>query len=143
MSASALSNSSSPERICLGNLMKEIDQDSPREDSKDETAYKTLGEQKLSLDSVYPFSSKAKSLFSPNITPGNINNINTINNSCIYNITSILAAFSSQKSTITLQKKLAEMSKEDLEDIIKEMKGYFSSIIKNKNFTKVFANSFR
>ena len=133
MSASALSNSSSPERICLGNLMKEIDQDSPREDSKDETAYKTLGEQKLSLDSVYPFSSKAKSLFSPNITPGNINNINTINNSCIYNITSILAAFSSQKSTITLQKKLAEMSKEDLEDIIKEMKGYFSSIIKNKN----------
>ena len=133
MSASALSNSSSPERICLGNLMKEIDQDSPREDSKDETAYKTLGEQKLSLDSVYPFSSKAKSLFSPNITPGNINNINTINNSCIYNITSILAAFSSQKSTITLQKKLAEMPKEDLEDIIKEMKGYFSSIIKNKN----------
>ena len=133
MSASALSNSSSPERVCLGNLMKEIDQDSPREDSKDETAYKTLGEQKLSLDSIYPFSSKAKSLFSPNITPGNINNINTINNSCIYNITSILAAFSSQKSTITLQKKLAEMSKEDLEDIIKEMKGYFSSIIKNKN----------
>jgi hypothetical protein len=44
-----------------------------------------------------------------------------------------LSAFSSQKSTINLQKKLAEMSKEDLEDIIKEMKGYFSSIIKNKN----------
>ena len=41
MSVSASSHSSSPERKCLGGLMKEIDQDSPREDSKDETAYKT------------------------------------------------------------------------------------------------------
>ena len=65
MSVSASSHSSSPERKCLGGLMKDIDQDSPRDESKDETAYKTLGEQKLSLDSIYPFSSCSNSLFSP------------------------------------------------------------------------------
>ena len=75
MSVSAISNSSSPERKCLGgSLLKEID--SPRDDSKDETAYKTLGEQKLSLDSIYPFSSKEKK----------ITNINTINNNNNLNI---------------------------------------------------------
>ena len=130
MSVSAISNSSSPERKCLGgSLLKEID--SPRDDSKDETAYKTLGEQKLSLDSIYPFSSKEKKITNIN-TINNNNNLN-INNYYIYNISSILAAFSSQKSTMILQKKLQEMSKEDLDKIIQEMKGYLSAIIKNKN----------
>ena len=130
MSVSAISNSSSPERKCLGgSLLKEID--SPRDDSKDETAYKTLGEQKLSLDSIYPFSSKEKKITNIN-TINNNNNLN-INNFYIYNISSILAAFSSQKSTMILQKKLQEMSKEDLDKIIQEMKGYLSAIIKNKN----------
>ena len=55
----------SPER-CLGGLLKDIDKElSPREldfDSKDETSYKTSVEQKLSLDSIYSFTSKS-SLF--------------------------------------------------------------------------------
>ena len=127
MSVSASSHSSSPERKCLGGLMKEIDQDSPRDDSKDETAYKTLGEQKLSLDSIYPFSSNSNSLFSANIKK------EKINNSPVYNLTTILSAFGSQKTTIILQKSLPDMSKEDLDGIIKEMKGYYSAIIKNKN----------
>jgi len=127
MSVSASSHSSSPERKCLGGLMKEIDQDSPREDSKDETAYKTLGEQKLSLDSIYPFSSNSNSLFSPNIKQ------KKDNNSPVFNINTILSAFGSQKTTIILQKSLPDMSKEDLDGIIKEMKGYYSAIIKNKN----------
>ena len=127
MSVSASSHSSSPERKCLGGLMKEIDQDSPREDSKDETAYKTLGEQKLSLDSIYPFSSNSNSLFSPNIKQ------KKDNNSPVFNINTILSAFGSQKTTIILQKSLPDMSKEDLDGIIKEMKGYYSVIIKNKN----------
>ena len=58
------------ERYCLGGLMKDIDKDlSPREydfDSKDETSYKTLGEQKLSLDSLYSLNSQ-KLLFSPSL----------------------------------------------------------------------------
>ena len=128
MSVSASSNSSSPERKCLGGLMKEIDKDSPREDSKDETAYKTLGEQKLSLDSIYPFSSNSKSLFSPNIIQEE-----QPNNQPVYNLTTILSAFGSQKTTRILQKSLPDMTKEDLDGIIKEMKGFYSSIIRSKN----------
>ena len=66
----SVSSTSSPERYCLGGLMKDIDKElSPREydfDSKDETSYKTLGEQKLSLDSFYSFKSK-RTLFSPTL----------------------------------------------------------------------------
>ena len=125
VSVSSHSNSSSPERKCLGGLMKDIDGDSPREDSKDETAYKTLSEQKLSLDSVYPLENIEKKL--------NINNSNNSTNSPIFNLSTIISAFKSQKTTIILQKSLNDMSKENLDGIIQEMKGYFSAIIKNKN----------
>ena len=121
-SVSSHSNSSSPERKCLGGLMKDIEEELPREDSKDETAYKTLSEQKLSLDSIYPYENAKNKL----------NNISTINTP-IFNLSMILAAFNSQKTTIILQKSLNEMSQENLEGIIREMKGYFSAIIKNKN----------
>ena len=64
----SISSSSSPERYCLGGLMKDLDKDlSPRDydfDSKDETSYKTFSDQKLSLDAFYSFTSK-KYLFSP------------------------------------------------------------------------------
>ena len=121
-SVSSHSNSSSPERKCLGGLMKDIEEELPREDSKDETAYKTLSEQKLSLDSIYPYENAKNKL----------NNISTIDTP-IFNLSMILAAFNSQKTTIILQKSLNEMSQENLEGIIREMKGYFSAIIKNKN----------
>ena len=127
MSVSASSHSSSPERKCLGGLMKDIDQDSPRDESKDETAYKTLGEQKLSLDSIYPFSSKTTPLFSPNLK----NEIKY--NPPVFNLSTFLAAFRNQKTTMILQKCLQDMTKEDLDGIIQEMKGYYSPIIKNKN----------
>ena len=122
MSISASSHSSSPERKCLGGLMKDIDLDSPRDDSKDETAYKTLSEQKLSLDSVYPFTSNGEKEKELN------NNI-----PLVLNLKTIISAFSSRKMTIILQKNLQEMTRENLDSIIKEMKGYFSAIIKNKN----------
>ena len=140
----SISSSSSPERYCLGGLMKDLDKDlSPRDydfDSKDETSYKTFSEQKLSLDAFYSFKSK-KYLFSPSIE----NNIFTKNESTtdeenniqikpsIYSIKSILSAFNNQNSTIFLQKSLMDVSKDEIDNIIKEMKGYFSSIIKNKN----------
>ena len=126
-SVSSHSNSSSPERKCLGGLMKDIEDDSPREDSKDETAYetayKTLNEKKLSLDSIYPFEKTENKLIKNN----------SIINKPLFNISMIISAFNSQKTTMILQKSLNEMSKENLDLIIKEMKGYFSAIIKNKN----------
>ncbi len=122
VSSHSNSNSSSPERKCLGGLMKDIEDDYPREDSKDETAYKTLSEQKLSLDSIYPYEK-----------PGTKLNKNNQEINPIFNINMIISAFNSQKTTIILQKSLNEMSKENLDLIIKEMKGYFSAIIKNKN----------
>ena len=125
MSVSASSHSSSPERKCLGGLMKDIDLDSPRDDSKDETAYKTLSEQKLSLDSIYPFTS--------NIEKEKEKNNNIINTQPILSLKTIISAFRTQKTTIILQKHLQEMTKENLDSIINEMKGYFSAIIKNKN----------
>jgi hypothetical protein len=125
------SNSSSPEKYCLGELMKDIDKDSPREydfDSKDETAYKTLDEHKLSLDSFYSFkSSKNNFLFSQSLENKNVNNFP------IFSLSSILSAFNNQKTTINLQKSLKGMSKDILNGLIKEMKGFFSIIIKNKN----------
>ena len=128
MSVSASSKSSSPERKCLGGLMKDIDEDSPIDESKDETAYKTLSEQKLSLDTLYPNNSNSNNFSSNSKIENTINN-----NNPVYNITTILSAFSNQKTTIILQKSLPDLSKEDLDGIINEMKGYFSSIIKNKN----------
>ena len=57
----------SPER-CLGGLIKDIDKElSPREidfESKDENTYKTSGDQKLSLDSIYSFTSKSSLFYS-------------------------------------------------------------------------------
>ena len=79
------------------------------------------------MDSIYPFSSNSNSLFSRNIKQ------KKDNNSPVFNINTILSAFGSQKTTIILQKSLPDMSKEDLDGIIKEMKGYYSAIIKNKN----------
>ena len=133
-------SSSSPERYCLGGLMKDIDKDlSPREydfDSKDETSYKTLGEQKLSLDSFYSLNSQ-KLLFSPslenNIFIQNGSKDNEADSPSPFSIHSILSSFNSQKSTIVLQNSLKEASKEVLDNIIKEMSGYYSLIIKNKN----------
>ena len=109
--------------------MKDIDKDSPREydfDSKDETDYKTLSEQKLSLDLLYSFKSSK-------INTQNLENKNINNSSSLYNLSSILSAFNNQKTTINLQKSLQNIKKEVLDDIIKEMKGFFSIIIKNKN----------
>ena len=135
----SVSSSSSPERYCLGGLMKDIDKElSPRDfdfDSKDETSYKTIGEQKLSLDSLYSFT-MTKTLFSPatdNILCQNISKNKENNTEFSFSSKEILSAFTSQKTTILLQKSLIGASKEVINNIIKEMKGYYSSVIKNKN----------
>ena len=124
----------SPER-CLGGLIKDLDKDlSPREidfESKDETAYKTSSELKLSLDSIYSFTS-ISSLRTPFSEDSKFS---TINKFSTFPLTkaSILAAFSSQRNTLFLQKSLNNISKEEINNIIKEMEGTFSQVIKNKN----------
>jgi hypothetical protein len=124
----------SPER-CLGGLIKDLDKDlSPREkdfDSKDETTYKTSSEQKLSLDSIYSFTSLSslRTPFSEDNKFSPINKFSTFS----FTKSSILAAFSNQRNTLILQKSLNNISKEEINNIIKEMEGTFSKIIKNKN----------
>jgi hypothetical protein len=50
-----------------------------------------------------------------------------------YTKSSILSAFTNQRTTIILQKSLMEISKDTIDLIIKEMSGTFSENIKNKN----------
>ena len=135
----SVSSSSSPERYCLGGLMKDIDKEpSPRDydfDSKDETSYKTSGEQKLSLDSIYSFRS-SNSIFTPSIDKSNFNSEDSKIKACspfCFSKKTILSAFTSQKTTIILQKSLNNASKETLDNIIDEMSGCYSSVIRNKN----------
>ena len=125
--------STSPER-CLGGLIKDIDEEvSPREidfESKDETAYKTSAEQKLSLDSIYSFTSKSSLFysFSEDNKFSSLNKCFPIN----YNKSTILSAFLNQRSTIILQKGLSEINNDTKNNIIKQLSGTFSKIIKNK-----------
>ena len=123
----------SPER-CLGGLLKDIDKElSPREldfDSKDETSYKTSVEQKLSLDSIYSFTSKS-SLF---CSFSEDNKFSSPNKYCYsFNKSAILSAFHNQRNTIILQKSLSEINKDTINTIVQELSGTYSKIIKNKN----------
>ena len=124
-------SSSSIEYYCLGGLIKDIDiVPSLRDfelDSKDQTSYKTIDGHKLSLDSIYSFT-RNKALLSTNIEKNKQNDTLSI-----FSINSILSALNNRKSSIILQKSLMEAPKEVLNNIIKEMSGYFSSIIKDKN----------
>ena len=124
----------SPER-CLGSLIKDIDEEiSPNEIdfvSKDETTCRTSSEFKLSLDSIYSFNSNS-SFFSPLSGDNKFSQTNNYSN-LSYTKSSILSAFTNQRSTIILQKSLMEISKDTIDLIIKEMSGTFSEKIKNKN----------
>ena len=123
----------SPER-CLGGLIKDLDREiSPNEldfESKDETGYKTSADQKLSLDSIYSFTSKSSLFYS--FSEDNkfySNNIYPLS----YSKSTILSAFHNQRNTLILQKSLTEINDNTKNTIIKELMGTFNKIIKNKN----------
>ena len=122
--------SSSPER-CLGSLIEEIDKEiSPRDidfESKDETTCKTT-EKKLSLDSIYSFTSNYLPLSEDN-------KFSLYNKFSSFSITknTLLSSFNNQRSTIFLQKSLMETPKDSINKIVKEMSGIYSKSIKNKN----------
>ena len=125
----------SPER-CLGGLIKDIDRElSPTKEidfeSKDETTYKTSADQKLSLDSIYSFTSKSSLFFS--FSEDNKFPSQNKNYPISFSKTAILSAFLNQRNTIILQKSLCDINQEGKNKIIKELSGTFSRIIKNKN----------
>jgi hypothetical protein len=124
----------SPER-CLGSLIKDLDEEiCPNEidfESKDETTCRTSSELKLSLDSIYSYNSNS-SFFSPLSGDNKFSPTNNYSN-LSYTKSSILSAFTNQRTTIILQKSLMEISKDTIDLIIKEMSGTFSENIKNKN----------
>ena len=124
----------SPER-CLGGLIKDINEDiNPLDlelDSKDGTDFSSSNKIFLPLDSTYP-SNSFLSHFSLDSEYNKFNllkmlPLKTLNKSII------LSALNSQRNSIILQKSLMEMSKENIDGIIKEMIGAFNEIIKNKN----------
>ena len=129
----SVSSSSFPESYCALGLMKNIDNHlSPRKhdnDSKDQTSssYKTIKELKLSLNTIYSFTS-TKTIFSPSIQNNKQND--TLSN---LSINFILSAFNNEKSTIILLKNIMEKPKENLNNIINMISGYYSLIIKNNN----------
>ena len=116
---------------CLGGLIKDIDEEITPDDfyslSKDIIS-KTSAEQIMSLDSMYSFQSTSASCSSLNYP---------------INKSAILSAFNNQHDTIILQKMLKEASKDTLDIIIKEIKGTFSNIIKNKNGNYFFSDLFK
>ena len=125
----------SPERYCLGGLMKDIDKEiNPLDfdfESKDETAYKTSSEHKLSSDSIYSFTSNS-TIFSHILDDTKFSSQYKRPELALKKA-DILSAFSNQRNTILLQKYLSEINKDLLNNIINEMSGTYSEIIKNKN----------
>ena len=86
----------------------------------------------LSLDSIYSFNS-FKSYFSPSYSEDNKFSLPNKFSSITWNKSSILSAFNNQRNTLILQKSLLKASKETIDNIIKEMAGTYSKIIKDKN----------
>ena len=133
--------STSPER-CLGGLIKDIDKEIPVEElnieSKDTICPESI-EQKYSFDMINSYNSISSTIPSSSCDSKNINiNMNVpipsvMPNSFIINKFKILSAFDNQNDTIYLKKMVKGASKEVLYQIINELKGIFSIIIKNKN----------
>ena len=136
----------SPERYCLGGLMKDIEKEINEGDcdnSNDVTAFKSSQDKIFSSNDTFlpPFNT----LFSPSLenynffpesngseeSEKNDEDENEIKSQ--FSLKNILAAFNSQKSTKQLQKILSEESNETINLIINELKGNFREVIKNRN----------
>lgn len=143
----------SPERFCLGGLMKDIDKDLNAEDLDNSNE---LTSAKSSQDKIFssnePYFAQFSTFFSPSLEKINLfpkskesepekaeeENKNEIQSQ--FSLKNILAAFNSQKTTKLLQKILAEETKETIELIIKELKGNFRNVIMDKNGNYFFSD---
>ena len=137
----------SPERYCLGGLMKDIEKDLSAGDcdnANDITTYKSTQDKIFSSnDTCF---TQFNTFFSPslenypNFFPESKEEESESSGSdeeeseeSQFSQKNILAAFSSQKTTKQLQKSLAEEPVETIDLIVKELKGQFKDIIKNRN----------
>ena len=137
----------SPERYCLGGLMKDIEKELSAGDcdnSNDITTYKSTQDKLLSSnDTCF---TQFNTFFSPSLE--NYTNFfpkskkeeseksdseDEEENQSQFSQKNILAAFNSQKTTKQLQKSLSEEPVETIDLIVKELKGHFKEIIKNRN----------
>ena len=126
----------SPERFCLGGLMKEIDKEYDIEeiDSKNDTLYKSSLEQNISSNDSKFSSTFSNSIIFPYLeTTNSLTSKNEENTEISFSKDNILMSFNNQKLTKQLQKNLYEISKEKIDNIIKELSGKFRTIIKNRN----------
>ena len=135
----------SPEkRYCLGGLMKDIDKelsDGDLDISNDGTTYKS-SQDKIFSSNDKPFT-HFSTFFSPSLEnlnlfpkskneePEKTDDEDEDNNQ--FSLNNILSAFNNQKTTKELQKSLSEEPKETIDLIIKELKGNFRNVIKNRN----------
>ena len=145
----------SPEkRYCLGGLMKDIDKELSDEDldtSNDGTTYKS------SQDKIFSSNDKTFTNFSTFFSPS-LENMNFFPKSKVeeheksddenedknpFSQKNILTAFNNQKTTKQLQKSLSEEPKETIDLIIKELKGNFRNVIKNRNGNYFCSDLFR
>ena len=139
--------STSPERYCLGGLMKDLDKEINPEEmdndiSKDETTYKSSQEMKFpSSDSAFSYPLDIN-LFSPVLNKFSLYSDQqlVLDESLFFTKNNILAAFNSQRSTKILQKSLEDAPKVKIDNILEELSGTFRSIIKNKNGNYFFSD---
>ena len=139
--------STSPERYCLGGLIKDLDKELNPEEmdndiSKDETTYKSSQEMKFpSSDSAFSYPLDIN-LFSPVLNKFSLYSDQqlVLDESLLFTKNNILAAFNSQRSTKILQKSLEDAPKEKIDNILEELSGTFRSIIKNKNGNYFFSD---
>ena len=139
--------SSSPERYCLGGLIKDLNNEFLPEEmdndiSKDETTYKSSQEMKFpSSDSAFSHPLDIN-FFSPVMNKFSLYSDQqlVLDESLFFTKNNILAAFTSQRSTKILQKSLEDVPKEKVDTILEELSGTFRSIIKNKNGNYFFSD---
>ena len=135
----------SPERYCLGGLMKDIEKELSAEDldnSNEITSYKSSQDKIFSSNDTYL--AQFSTFFSPslenyNLFPKSKGNHEKCDNeeekvsTYKFSQKNILESFNSQKATKQLQKSLGDEPKETIDLIIKELKGNFRIVISNKN----------
>jgi hypothetical protein len=139
--------STSPERYCLGGLMKDLDKEFIPEEldndiSKDETTYKSSQEMKFpSSDSAFSYPLDIN-FFSPVLNKFSLYSDQqlVLDESLFFTKNNILVAFNSQRSTKILQKSLEDAPKEKIDIILEELSGTFRTIIKNKNGNYFFSD---
>ena len=104
--------------------------------SKLQTIYQSSLEKNLSLSESIEFPVNSSTLFSSNLEEENSKlSLPKINTNSHLQLTqkTILNSFTTQRTTLILQKVLFEATKEEIDDVVNELSGKYRQIIKDKN----------